>query len=372
MKKNLLKLVLTFSFIFSALSSNAFVVDGITYSVSNSTTKTVNVAQGNYNGVIKVPEKVTYDGVEYTVTGVSMNAFNSSGATSISLPPTVTSLGMMCFQFSAYLESITLSDNITSIPVMAFDGCSMLKSITIPAAATSMGIAALQNCTLLEEVIFPENSVMTTLNMSVFNNCAALTNLILPNSITTIESNCFQRCSSLKNIKLPENLKTINSNLFLSCSTLETISFPASVTSIGETVFGGCYGMKKVILPAGVQTIGKECFADCTSLNEIYYGAELPIMAMPNIFSETTYESATLFISEEAKSQVAETLPWSKFLNVEVFDFAGVADITSDKDFPIEIYNLNGMKMSNNTNLLSPGIYVKRQGSKTSKFRKTK
>ena len=46
---------------------------------------------------------------------------------------------------------------------------------------------------------------------------------------------------------------------------------------------------------------------------------------------------------------------------------AGVNDINIDNsNAPVEIYNLNGIRVDNDN--LAPGVYVKRQGSKTSKF----
>lgn len=46
---------------------------------------------------------------------------------------------------------------------------------------------------------------------------------------------------------------------------------------------------------------------------------------------------------------------------------AGVNDIFADDvNAPVEVYNLNGMKVANDN--LAPGVYVKRQGNKTTKF----
>ncbi|MDE5723214.1 MAG: hypothetical protein K2H99_03415, partial [Paramuribaculum sp.] len=63
-----------------------FEVDGIYYSISSSTAKTVSVTykSGNiYSGEIIIPEKVTYNSTEYSVIEIGNYAFSGcSGLTS--------------------------------------------------------------------------------------------------------------------------------------------------------------------------------------------------------------------------------------------------------------------------------------------------
>ncbi len=90
------------------------------------------------------------------------------------------------------LTSITIPNSVTSIGVYAFRGCSGLTSITIPNSVTSIGSGAFYNCTGLTSVTIP-NSV-TTIGSFAFRNCKDLTSVTIPNSVTTIGSFAFRNC----------------------------------------------------------------------------------------------------------------------------------------------------------------------------------
>ena len=52
----------------------------------------------DYSGSVVIPEKFTYEGVEYSVTSIGGNAFeNCSGVTSVTIPNSVTTIGLAAF-----------------------------------------------------------------------------------------------------------------------------------------------------------------------------------------------------------------------------------------------------------------------------------
>ena len=147
-------------------------IDGLRYLIdSDAKTATLTANTGEkYSGDIVVPEKVkASDGVEYPVTAFADNAFNNcKGLKSITIPSSVTSLGMSCFSASG-LTSITIPYSVTSLGNDCFHSCDALTSITIPSSVTSLG-------------------------KSCFEWCRGLTSITIPSSVTSLGSSCFYMC----------------------------------------------------------------------------------------------------------------------------------------------------------------------------------
>ena len=102
-------------------------IDGLSYLIypdAKTAALTFNPSGEKYSGNIVVPEKVkASDGVEYPVTAFGSNAFKDcDGLKSITIPSSVTSLGMSCFSASG-LTSITIASSITYLGSMCFYDC---------------------------------------------------------------------------------------------------------------------------------------------------------------------------------------------------------------------------------------------------------
>lgn len=108
------------------------VIDGLRYLIDENANTATLVANPDekYAGVIVIPEKVTSKNEkECLVTALSDNCFNSSNITSITIPPSVTSLRDGCFQDCTSLTSITIPSSIASIDTFCFYDCNKLETI---------------------------------------------------------------------------------------------------------------------------------------------------------------------------------------------------------------------------------------------------
>ena len=193
-------------------------IDGLRYLIdSDAKTATLTANTGEkYSGDIVVPEKVkASDGVEYPVTAFADNAFNNcKGLKSITIPSSVTSLGMSCFSASG-LTSITIPYSVTSLGNDCFHSCDALTSITIPSSVTSLG----DHC---------------------FSLCSGLTSVTIPSSVTSLGDDCFASCSGLTSVTIPSSVTSLGDNCFYRCSGLTSITIPSSVTSLGDYCFSNC------------------------------------------------------------------------------------------------------------------------------------
>ena len=242
-------------------------VDSLKFVVRTDTKEAILYAN-SYRGDIKVPEKFTDEGVEYTVTAFTDECFkNCSGLTSISIPSSVTSLPSSCFYGCSGLKSVFLPSSVTSLPSSCFYGCSGLTSITIPSSVTSLGVACFYGCSGLTSITIP--SSVTLLRDSCFENCRSLTSITIPSSVTSLGYGCFRDCSSLTNITIPSSVTSLGDGCFYGCSGLTNISIPSSVTSLGEWCFDDCSSLTSISIPSSVTSLGETCFHNCSSLTSI-------------------------------------------------------------------------------------------------------
>ena len=91
---------------------------------------------------------------------------------SITIPDSVTSIGIEAFSRYPNLTSVTLGNSVTTIGDRAFSNCRSLSSITIPDSVTNIGREAFSGCTKLTRVTISEN--VTSIGEGAFSRCTSL------------------------------------------------------------------------------------------------------------------------------------------------------------------------------------------------------
>lgn len=134
------------------------------------------------------------------------------------------------------IESEGISYTVSAID--KFINNTIVQTITIPSSVKAMTTnwQGFKGCTNLQRVTF-ENG-FTTLAKGAFQNCTALTEVILPQGVTEIPTYTFQ-ATGLQRIKLPASVTSINSNAFVGCNNLTEISFEGNTPPTFITNSGG-------------------------------------------------------------------------------------------------------------------------------------
>ena len=130
-----------------------------------------------------------------------------------------------------YTSNDKLSDHV-------FYDCSGLTSLTLPSSLTEIGVGAFIYCRGLTSITLP--SGVTKIGNDAFEACSGLTSLTLPSGLTEIGHGAFQYCSGLTSLTLPSGVTSIGDYAFYACSGLTSITLPSGLTSIGDDAFKNC------------------------------------------------------------------------------------------------------------------------------------
>lgn len=155
----LLSLLIESCWICRAQSTTTFLIDDYHYCLYGTGAAICGVSNSCTDDSYLFPSTISYKGVEYTVTDVYINAFNSNNRVAkITLPDSMESIGYWAFANCQNLKEINLGGT-HSIGFSAFENCKNLTSIVIPSTLTSFQdmpseSATFYGCNHLREIIY--------------------------------------------------------------------------------------------------------------------------------------------------------------------------------------------------------------------------
>ena len=167
---------------------------------------------------------------------------------------------------------------VVSIDQWAFYACTMLKSVTIPSSVTFIGLSAFQYCENLVNVDIPTN--VTTVEGSAFSYTKWYDNL--PDGEVYINNTLYRyKGTAPENtqIVVKDGTTRIAGFTFWNQSNIVSIELPQSLTNIEHGAFEGCTQLSSILIPKNVAFIGCSAFAKCTGLMEVICLAPTPPIA---------------------------------------------------------------------------------------------
>ena len=290
-------------------------------------------------------------------------------------------LGNSVFKGCSVLTSVTIPSSVTSIGLYAFEGCSGLTSLIIPSSVTSINSSAFKDCSGLTSITIP--SSVTEIERSAFEGCSGLTSITIPSSVTSIERSAFKGCSGLTNLTIPSSVTSIGSYVFENCSGLTSITIPSSVTEIGGAAFKGCsslinlyykidekietylwYGhpyinvecgieyylndkkITSVAIPSTITKLGKYAFQNCRDLTSVYVSWQFPI-SIGSAFYGVDISKCTLYVPQGTEQDYWLSPVWGDFGKIVEFDATGIDKVTTSNDAKeLSRYSVNGQRLS--------------------------
>lgn len=154
----------------------------------------------------------------------------------------------------------------------AFASCTALTNVVLPATVTTVGGEAFRYDSALQS--FAALGPVTIGNYCFYEN-TTITNAFVPNPVA-LNYRCFQSCRNLKSIG--SDLSTVQSlgqEALSNCTVLEGDFVLTNCTSFGTWLFNGSVGISSVILGEGVTKITTVAFSGCRSLTNVVVQGEI-------------------------------------------------------------------------------------------------
>ena len=193
----------------------------------------------------------------------------AGGEANVTVPAGVTRVGAMSFMYHTSnplfgefppLVSVTLPDSVTSIGMSAFAFCTDLEKVTFPAKMPSVEVSAFLLCVKLADA-----NGFVTIGGPLHMYIGTATDVTIPRGVTCIGPMSFVTYtgappyyfwySSVTSMTIPSGVTDIYPEAFGYCPLLTTVSIPSSVTNIGEGAFcemtGGTFPLQIVHVEAG-------------------------------------------------------------------------------------------------------------------------
>ena len=232
-----------------------------------------------YSGDIIVPQKISYNGVVYTVTSIDDNAFyKCTELTSVSIPESVTSIANYAFRYCSSLTSISVNEaneTFKSVDGVLFskDGTQLYaypsakgEVYEVPSGTTETIEGAFAS-TAIKKVIFPDG--FKVIEEATFNKCENLETAFLPSTVTNIYLNAFDGCTNI-------------SSLICQATTPPMLD--------GNYVFDNCHNLKAYV-PSGSESE----YAGWGSYDDVTVG----IYAIPEDIINSDEKRVTISTSDE-------------------------------------------------------------------------
>lgn len=248
---------------------------------------------------VVVPEYVTYRQKQFQVIRIGDNAFNSCPLAHITLPNSITEIGVCSFAYTL-MKSVELPSGIRRIGKGAFLH-SMLESMNWPESVAVIEENTFQ-LSKLQHIKIP--ATVTKIEDDAFLSCSSLTEAdfqSLHHLISITYGNSYSNPlnytgrlvidgQEVVDLEIPEDVEMLPYFIFSGCSNLKTVTLPENLSRIGQWAFSGCSGLTNV----DYASIEQMCSID-------YYGIEANPLSQSHHFTVKGQEVESLVIPEGVK-----------------------------------------------------------------------
>jgi hypothetical protein len=146
---------------------------------------------------------------------------------------------------------------VTQIAADAFRGVSAISELILPDSVTIIGNNAFDGTSNLRSIEF--GNLPLTIGNSAFANTIRLAEVTIPDNVTSIGTGAFEN-SGIRTLTIGDGILTVPSAAFRGTSSLTNIKFGSSVHAIGNDAFAGATALVELNFPDSLRNIGTGAF----------------------------------------------------------------------------------------------------------------
>ncbi len=303
--------------------------NGVTYSINNDHAELGVWMNSGAAGKLVIPENIEYNGRQYPVTTIYVDAFRGSDITSVTLPSTITDLKGDAFSFCWNLESADLSKiKVTKLSDL------------------------FQNCENLKEVIFPQiadaDAGMPLTLEETFTRCTALESVKLPKGTVVVNAFTESGVADFKVVEINESKVAFRCNKF------------NILDENGQPLPYKLYVEQRDYID---QSNFEKVIHNPTFVNGIYE-FKYEDFLYTNYDGNQKFNGTIICAFDDTQSDAIGSGTFLSF-NVNENDFSGIDDVEAEDNAPAVYYNLQGVAVPADS--LTPGVYIERRGKTATK-----
>ena len=172
--------------------------------------------------------------------------------------------------------TLTIPTNIKQVRDYSFENCQALTSLIMHDSVYNIGTGTFYNCINLDSVTFPDS--LWSVGSMAFENCSTMVAVRFPTKLHYIGSNAFEQCKAL-DVDMPQNTLGIESNAFRGCSNLRKAMLSDNLTNLGTGAFMDCTRLDSVSIGNSLTNIRNDVFKNDTALRYISLGGAIQQIA---------------------------------------------------------------------------------------------
>lgn len=321
----------------------------------------------NISGIVKIPTIVNYNNESFTVIEIGDYGFQRTNIESVTIPATITRIGVgafeQCSNLREILEEESIKNNIIEIGDYAFRNCNALSIFPFGNHLSIIGNYAFANCPI--PIVFISKSVKS-IGLHTFEGNKELKELIIEDGETNLDLRGIassqaigdyklyygRECtgasspfgstfveleigpmvknipaksfssSKIKSLAIPNNVVSIENFAFSGCTNLTEVSIGSGVTSVLNDVFDGCKNLGSIILGKNIKEIEDNAF-NFENLSAVKSLNTEPPAIKPSTFNTKTEETGILIVPNESVAKYRQSAYWTNFFKIEGADFSG-------------------------------------------------